>query len=100
MARHNEPRRMSTTMYERAVQLLEAEVADELLALDADAGECFAFNNVAASIWGHLAEPASIDVLRDKLLDEYDVSPDQCDAELNLFLEVLIQRGLLRFKPS
>lgn len=87
-------------MYERAVQLLEAEVADELLALDADAGECFAFNNVAASIWGHLAEPAAIDVLRDKLLDEYDVSPDQCDAELKVFLEVLIQRGLLRLKPS
>ena len=87
-------------MYERAVQLLEAEGADELLALDADAGECFAFNNVAASIWGYLAEPASIDVLRDKLLDEYDVSPDQCDAELKVFLDVLIQRGLLRLKPS
>ena len=87
-------------MYEQARQLLEAEVADELLALDADAGECFAFNNVAATIWGHLAEPASIDFLRDKLLDEYEVSPDQCDAELRVFLDVLTRRGLLRAKQS
>jgi PqqD family protein of HPr-rel-A system len=85
-------------MYERTAQLLEAEVADELLALDAEAGECFAFNEVAASIWRHLEQPASKDALREKLLDEYDVSPDQCDKELTAFLEVLTQRGLIRAK--
>ena len=85
-------------MYERATQLLEADVADELLALDAEAGECFAFNEVATSIWRHLAAPASGEALREKLLDEYDVSPDQCDTELTAFLEVLIQRGLIRTK--
>jgi hypothetical protein len=83
-------------MYERTTKLLEAEVADELLALDAEAGECFAFNEVAASIWRNLAEPASAKDLREKLLDEYDVSTDQCDTELKAFLEVLIRRGLIR----
>jgi hypothetical protein len=87
-------------MYERAVNLLEAEVADELLALDASAGECFAFNNVGASIWRHLSEPTSLADLRNKLLDEYEVSPDQCDAELTVFLDVLTQRGLLRFRQA
>ena len=83
-------------MYERAVQLLEAEVGDEILTLDAEAGKCFGFNSVASSVWRRLAQPASFDDLRQALLDEYEVGWDQCTAELTELLDELTSRGLIR----
>jgi len=53
---------------------MEAELGEELVALDPQAGNCFGFNEVAAWVWRRLAEPASLDQLRDELLKEYDVT--------------------------
>jgi len=38
----------SKTDYERATQLLEADLGDELVALDTEGGNCFGFNPAAA----------------------------------------------------
>ena len=83
-------------MYERAVQLIEAELGDEILTLDEEAGKCFGFNSVAASVWRQLARPAAFDELRQTLLDEYEVSWEQCTAELTELLDELTSQGLIR----
>ena len=41
---------MSDTRYQRATELLEAELGDELVALDQAQGQCFGFNGVATSV--------------------------------------------------
>jgi hypothetical protein len=87
-------------MYERAIQLLEAELGDEILTLDPEAGQCFGFNSVAASVWRRLAQPAAFDDLRRALLDEYEVSWDQCTEELGELMQVLVDRGLVREESS
>ena len=87
---------MSNPVYRRAVELMEAELGEELVALDADAGTCFGFNEVATSVWRRLAKPASFDRLRDGLVAEYDVSEDQCTAELQRLLDNLVERSLIR----
>ena len=83
-------------MYERATRLLEAELGDELLTLNVDAGKCFGFNSVAASVWRRLEQPAGFEQLRSALLDEYDVSPEQCTKELRDLMQVLVDHGLVR----
>jgi hypothetical protein len=83
-------------MYERAIELLEAELGDEILTLDPDAGQCFGFNSVATSVWRRLAEPAGFDELRQALLDEYEVNWTQCTEELQELMQVLVARGLVR----
>lgn len=83
-------------MYERAVELLEAELADEILALDPKAGACFGFNPVAASVWKRLERPAAFEDLRQALLEEYEVSQEQCTQELRELMQVLIGHGLVR----
>jgi hypothetical protein len=83
------------TLYKRAIDLMEAELGDELVALDPTAGECFGFNNVAASVWRELAQPKSFEQLRDALLDEYEVQPDQCAEELEGLLRNLTARGFV-----
>jgi hypothetical protein len=74
---------------------MEAELGDELVALDPDGGKCFGFNNVATSVWGLLKEPKSFDELRGALLDEYEVDPEQCTRELRALLDDLLEKRLV-----
>jgi hypothetical protein len=91
---------MSEMQYERATELLEAELGDELMALDVARGSCFGFNSVATDIWRQLASPKSFDQLRDALLAEYAVDSDQCTDELRTLLNELTGMGLVRVKTS
>lgn len=83
------------TTYKRAAELMEAELGDELVALDANAGECFGFNSVATSVWRQLDQPRSLEQIKDALLREYDVDPDQCERELHELLDDLSGKGLV-----
>jgi hypothetical protein len=79
---------------------MEAELGDELVALDANAGNCFGFNSVATSVWRNLEQPKTFEQLRDALLDEYQVEPEQCARELNELLQDLSQKGLVTVAPQ
>jgi hypothetical protein len=81
--------------YRRAVELMEAALDDELVALDAARGECFGFNAPAAAVWRHLEESKTFEQLREKLLREFDVSDEQCSAELTELLQDMRAKGLV-----
>ena len=74
---------------------MQAELGDELVALDPDAGQCFGFNSVAASVWRYLDQPRSFEDLRDGLLEEYEVEAEQCARELRELLADLLSKGLV-----
>ena len=82
-------------MYRRAAELMEAEIGDELVALDVRFGECFGFSEVAKDVWLSLWHPKRFDQLRDELLDRYDVTSEQCTAELRELLDDLATKGLV-----
>ena len=86
---------MTQPTYRRAVELLEADINDELVALDPQQGDCFGFNSVATSVWKQLEVPRSVDELKAHLLTEYDVSEETCDAELRELLDDLETKGLI-----
>ncbi len=86
---------MDGPVYKRSVSLMEAELGDEMVALDPEAGNCFGLNEVATSVWKSLQQPKSFEQLRDELLDEYEVDKEQCDRELHLLLEDLIAKRLI-----
>lgn len=74
---------------------MEAELGDEIVALDVAGGTCFGFNGVASFIWRALAVPRSFEILRDKLMDEYEVGFEQCETELAELLRDLTAKGLI-----
>ena len=49
-------------IYERATSLMEAELGDELVGLQPDAGVCYGFNSVAKRVWQLLEQPQSFEV--------------------------------------
>jgi hypothetical protein len=89
---------MVDQIYERAVDLLEAELGDEIVGLDVDGGNCFGFNPVAASIWRLLDQPRSLSALKSALVEEYEVDEEQCGRELEELLDDLIERRLVRVR--
>lgn len=91
---------MSETIYRRATSLMEADVGDELVALDPDKGACFGFNTVATTVWRALVEPRTFGQLRDELLGDYDVSSEQCTEELRELLTDMAAKGLIVGEPG
>jgi hypothetical protein len=83
------------TVYKRSVDLMEAELGDELVALDPRAGTCFGFNSVATSVWRLLEQPKTFEQLRQSLLDEYEVDPAECSQELQRLLGDMSSRGIV-----
>jgi hypothetical protein len=86
---------MNDVSYRRATDLMEADLGEELVALDPHKGDCFGFNEVAAWVWRRLAQPADFATLRGELLSEYEVDADQCSTELRALLDDLVARGLV-----
>lgn len=82
-------------IYERATSLMEAELGDELVGLQPDAGLCYGFNGVAKRVWRLLDQPQSFEALETVLLDEYNVAPDKCAAELRELLADFIDKKLI-----
>jgi hypothetical protein len=82
-------------LYRRNVELLEAHVNEELVALDPHKGTCYGFNGVATEVWRKLVNPKTFDQIEAELLVEYDVPPAQCTEELKALLTDLEQRGLI-----
>jgi hypothetical protein len=77
------------------MDLMEAQLGDELVALDPDAGECFGFNSVATSVWRELETPKSFEQLRNALLNEYEIGGNECSLELQRLLDDLTAKGLV-----
>ena len=91
---------MSEPVYERATELLEAKLGDELVALDREGGNCFGFNSVATRVWQLLLSPKTFTELIEALVAEYEVSADQCTEELQGLLDSLIEKGLVRVQAG
>ena len=51
---------MQDQVYSRAAPLLEAEVDEEIVALDREQGQVFGFNLVASDVWRLLEQPRTI----------------------------------------
>lgn len=82
-------------VYKRSANLLEADVGDDLVALDPDAGTCFGFNSVATEVWRQLEQPKTFEEIKAALLGEYEVDPERCAVELEELLDSMSSHGLV-----
>jgi len=81
--------------YRRAVELLEADLENEMVALEPTLGQCFGFNEVAKDVWRALEVPQSFANLKSGLMDQYDVSEAQCAADLSELLDDMVASKLI-----
>ena len=76
-------------------QHVSVDLNGEAVVLDTDAGIYFGIDGVGARIWELLSSPRRVTDVVATLVDEYDVEPDACRADIERFLGDLYDQGLI-----
>lgn len=74
---------------------LSSDQSGDVVILGLKDGMYFELNEVGARVWQLVQQPRSIQSVLDTLLDEYDVSAAQCEADVLSVAETMFKRGLV-----
>ena len=85
----------SSSMICRHPDLLHAVAGDVILMMSVEAGAYYGVEHVGARVWELIAEPMTIGQICARLEDEYDVTPEACEAEVLAFLGDLAERRIV-----
>lgn len=80
--------------YQRAPGAAHAEVDGERVVVSPSDMRYHALNVTAAAIWDVLATPRTQSSVVDALLDEFEVDPDTCHAEVASCLDRFVEVGI------
>jgi len=90
----------SATLVVRSSKLGFFRLDDSLIAVDQEAGYCYALNSTGARIWELIASPTDMPSIRDLLCQEFDVDPDACLREIVEILSDMKAAGLVSHWPA
>jgi hypothetical protein len=74
---------------------VSCDLSGESIILDLDSGIYYGLNEVGARVWALVQEPVALRAVLEALLEEYDVDPGRCAADLLNLARELAERGLL-----
>ena len=80
-------------LIERKGDWLSARVGDELMMMSAEHGKYIGMNEVGARIWDMIETPQEPAAIYAQLQREFTVSPEDCEAEVNMFLGEMEKHG-------
>jgi hypothetical protein len=83
-----------------APEQVSCDLAGEAAILNLKSGVYFGLNPIGARIWELIQEPKGAKEIVLSLLDEYDVEPERCEADVMQLLGDLSEHGLIEVKDS
>jgi hypothetical protein len=84
-----------TTVVRKARPIPFTSVGEDHLAIDAEAGYCWALDRVGVRIWELLDTPTSVSALCLRLRQEYDVDEATCRRDVTDLLSTFVEEGLV-----
>ena len=79
-------------------ELLQSEIDGETIMMSIDNGKYYGLNTVASRIWEILKTEPLLSELINKLIEEYNIAPTQCENETKEFLNHLIENKLIKIE--
>ncbi len=76
------------------------DLDDEVAILNLKTGVYFGLNEVGAWIWRFIQQPRTVAEVQAAVLDEFDVTPEQCQADLEALLRELGQHQLIEIHEA
>ena len=73
-----------------------AELDGESVLLDVNAGQYYGLNHLGSIIMNQIKEPTSVKVLKERILEDFDVDIKLMEADLYAFLEEMIKYNLVK----
>jgi hypothetical protein len=74
---------------------VSCDLDNETAILNLKSGVYFTLNEVGAFLWTRMQEPTTFGALRDVVLAEYEVTKEQCEADLRELLSDMQEHGLV-----
>lgn len=91
----------STTIIQRnETGFLASSLGNETVMMNLDNGDYLGLNSVASDIWNLLKEPIAVEGLYSQIINMYDVTEEQCKAEVNDFLKKISEQNMLVIHPT
>ncbi len=79
---------------------VSCDLVGEAAILHLGSGVYYGLNSVGARVWALLQEPVRVERIRDTLLTEYNVEPEQSERDLLVLLEQLAAEGLIEVRDD
>jgi hypothetical protein len=82
----------------RIDNVLTCNVGQDSVVMDTVRGVYYSLNETGTFIWNMLKENASLDIIKDRLLDEFEVTPNQCQADIAQLIKELVSLEILQWQ--
>ena len=79
---------------------VSCDLSGESAILNLKAGIYYGLNEVGTRIWKLIQEPRRVGEIRDAILEDYEVEPDRCEADILSLLQELLDNGLIEVKDE
>jgi hypothetical protein len=79
----------------RNEKMLSTDLDQETILMSVDAGAYFGMAGTAQTIWEKLETPLTFSALVNELVNEFEITPEECASDLQDFLGKMEQEGLL-----
>jgi len=81
-----------------APEQFSCDLSGEAAILSLTSSAYYGLNAVGARIWDLIRQPQTVQQVLDRLLAEYDVQSDRCEADLMALLQELEAEGLVEIR--
>jgi hypothetical protein len=75
--------------------ILSKRLGEELILINLDTDRIFSLNTTGAKAWEIIEDTKDLDRVKQGLLDQFDVSPEILDEELDRILSALVAEGFV-----
>jgi hypothetical protein len=86
---------LMTRLLKASSNHLYSEIGEEAVILDINSGVYYGLNEVGVEIWNWLQEPKTATDILHLLLEEYEVTREQAEQDLNEILQEMSTAGLI-----
>lgn len=83
------------TQISRNPSIISSRMDDEVVMMSIEKGNYYGLNPVAAEIWEMLTKTLTVRQICDRLMEEFEVTEEQCFREVTTYLGKLSAEGLI-----
>jgi len=79
---------------------VSSDLAGETVVLSMQSAMYYGLDQVGSRVWELVREPIRVSDILDAIMNEYDVEPEQCEADVRAFLGELAAKGLIEVRDG
>ena len=87
---------MTNKTYTISSSIMLQVIDDEAMLMDMNTQKFYELNKGAVVLWKIMKEHSTFDAVINEMLECYEVSKEQVEKDLNVFIEYLISQGILK----